>query len=288
MDRDGESKGKKEKPTREGQEDSESEEETTEALSVFDKGVVLVKEPYGKGKKRSKTPKSVKLMNESYMTMPNTTGAGMPVYADCKEAEVMEFITEEEETALLTRVAFAKHLPKQCTNTEFTKTLAHLSHRGKTEEIREMTAAFKEAKQEEKSNRQKANLLYQLANLVRIGVAADRNNQEKPGTAKHIPEDVRVQMEQVAVIADRVAARRLQQAKQKPYEQFLEGYGLQDSPELQRIVTDPRMMDKSKRSLVLEQLTDALEVKEALAPMHSAVPGTRRPQACRTLRRAGV
>ena len=41
----------------------------------------------------------------------------------------MEFMSEEEVIALLTRVAFVKHLPKQQSNGEFVKTLKNLSGR---------------------------------------------------------------------------------------------------------------------------------------------------------------
>ena len=227
----------------EEQKDQEQEDDETDVLNAFQSAAAK-----GKKKKGSKNKKM--LMPEGYMTMPRGMGVTPPVYGDCDEAEPIEILTEKEEMAMLTMIVLSKHLPQpnngEATATELAKWNVHASV------TKDLKDSFTPTVPLQRLERQKANLLYQLSNSLRFMTAKARLNEHNL-----VPEEMLVDNEKLAIVADRLAANQLQKTILPPIEKFCTNFGLMRSTSVDRLVTDPAMLDKTSRDAVLDDLAES-------------------------------
>lgn len=161
---------------------------------------------FGKGKKKRQV-----CLNETLMQMPQALGVSMPVYANCKEAELIERLSDDSELALLGMFAFARHLP---TRQKHNKFLGHLRGMNVNEaHIKEIEKAFKDGEKDQKRLRQSANAIFIIGDLFRRCIAA-LNGGEEIG-----PEQL-LQMEKAAAVFVRLGTHKLMGASKLPVERF--------------------------------------------------------------------
>ena len=269
IDRDGytadEAKKERDKDSDEdSQSSSESEDETTDV--TLSKHVVDTKK---RSSSKKKTQKHTRSMNEGYTQMPRNTGFCFPVYADCQEALQLKAMTKTEEMAMLMNVALVQFLPKPNTDDKGLKEqLEHIGVDAKV--LKAIGDAKKKSEAERKLNMQKSNLLYQLSNSLRVMIGAER-------TSTVVKEEQLLDFERLAAITDKVAQNELQKTAGDAVDEFCKALNLHRNPDIDRLVTDPDMLNSANRQDVLNTLAEALELSITLNPLNCQPPPKHHP-----------
>ena len=195
--------------------------------------------------------------------MPQVTGVSMPVQT-YEGAELIELLNKKQERTILGMFSWAKNLARTESgrSSEFLETMENLGlPKAHINEVRKLfggsTSKGSDESNEIKMERRYANTTIVTSDLLRRAVAALR-------TGATLEDEQLVQMEKAAAIISRLAAQALQVASQKPVDKFCELFGVPNTEELHRLISDPSMMSVGKRAATQKALKELFELKRSM------------------------
>ena len=179
-------------------------------------------------------------------------------------AELIELLNKKQERTILGMFSWAKNLARTESgrSSEFLETMENLGlPKAHINEVRKLfggsTSKGSDESNEIKMERRYANTTIVTSDLLRRAVAALR-------TGATLEDEQLVQMEKAAAIISRLAAQALQVASQKPVDKFCELFGVPNTEELHRLISDPSMMSVEKRAATQKALNELFELKRSM------------------------
>jgi len=226
--------------------EEEDEEEVSEDARKAKKRRV-----FGKG-----TKDRAQMTNETMSQMAQVAGVSRPVYADGEC--VLSLLTPQQEKGLLKMFAHAKHLAEATKGKDnvFLEALHQMSApQDLLEKVRKLFNA--DSGQDLHKERLYSNAMIVISDML-LRVVAAHNSGTK------LDETRVVEMEQAAAVMTRLGTNKLQQTTTKPVAEFCKLFGLAKTEELQRLMLDPKVMEKEQRKELEKTLKEAFKLRSSL------------------------
>jgi len=214
--------------------DSDNSDDDTSADSVWRNRLV------GRGRK-----KSAKLLPETLSMMPESMCISRSLGPDEKK-HIIELLRDNQVSVLHDSVAHAQGLPNPTRATEFLSFLRGMQVSAE-ESIKQVERTAAEQRKQMKSDRKEANILVVAGDMIRRLVAAHNTNDV-------MEEADLLQAEQFAAIATRLGAQKLQEASTVTANKFCAAFGIAQTEEIERLISDPTMMEPQRRRDVRREL----------------------------------